>query len=188
MLREQSQRGPARRSGLSKVIAMTKIVRLPLPRHAAFGIHSAETMKALVACASAGLLALGAQAVSAHHSYSSFDMAKSMKVSGVVKEFHWTNPHSFIVLAVTDSAGNTIEEVLEANGPGYLARQGWKRESVQPGDKITATVHPMRDGTPGGDLMDVTLPSGKVLSTEITGPRPIQVQPDPAADEGKNAK
>jgi hypothetical protein len=92
------------------------------------------------------------------------------------------------VLAVTDPAGNTIEEVLEANGPGYLARQGWKRESVVPGDKITATVHPMRDGTPGGDLVDVTLPSGKVLSTEITGPRPIQVQPDPPADGNKNAK
>jgi Family of unknown function (DUF6152) len=145
-------------------------------------------MKALVACASGGLLILGAQVASAHHSYSSFDMGKSVKVSGVVKEFHWTNPHSFIVLASTDAAGNVIEEVLEANGPGYLARQGWKRESVVPGDKITATIHPMRDGTPGGDIMDVTLPSGKVLSAEIVGPRPVQVQPDPATDESKNAK
>jgi hypothetical protein len=151
-------------------------------------INMAETMKALVACAIGGLMALGAQGASAHHSYASFDMNKTMKVSGVVKEFHWTNPHSFIVLVVTDSAGRTNEEILEANGPGYLARQGWKRESIKPGDKITATVHPLRDGSPGGDLMDVTLPSGKVLSAEVVGPRPIQVQPDPTADENKNAK
>jgi hypothetical protein len=145
-------------------------------------------MKSLVACATSSLLALGAQVASAHHSYSSFDMTKSIKVTGVVKEFHWTNPHTFIVLEVTDSTGHVIEETLEANGPGYLVRQGWKRESIQPGDKITATVHPMRDGAPGGDLMNVTLPSGKVLSAEVIGPRPIQALPNPTTDENKNAK
>jgi hypothetical protein len=112
-------------------------------------------------------------------------MAKSIKVNGVVKEFHWTNPHSFIVLEVTDPNGHMVEETLESNGPGYLTRQGWKRESLLPGDKITATIHPLRDGTPGGDLMDVTLPSGKVLSAEVVGPRPIQAQPDPTTEENK---
>jgi Family of unknown function (DUF6152) len=148
----------------------------------------AETMKSLAACATGGLLALGVQVASAHHSYSSFDMTKSIKVTGVVKEFHWTNPHSFIVLEVTDSAGHPVDAILEANGPGYLVRQGWKRESVRPGDKITATVHPMRDGSAGGDLMDVTLPSGQVLSAEVTGPRPIQGVPNPTAGENKNEK
>ncbi len=142
-------------------------------------------MKSLVACAAGSLLALGAQAVGAHHSYASFDMTKSIKINGVVKEFHWTNPHSFIVLEVTDSAGHLIEETLESNGPGYLTRQGWKRESLLPGDKIIATVHPMRDGSPGGDLMDVTLPSGKVLSAAVVGPRPIRAQQDQAADGKK---
>jgi Family of unknown function (DUF6152) len=138
----------------------------------------AETMKSVVACATGSLLALSAQIASAHHSYASFDMAKSITIVGVVKEFHWTNPHSFIVLAVTDSAGHVIEETFEANGPGYLVRQGWKRESLQPGDKITATIHPLRNGTPGGDLVDVTLPNGKVLSAAVVGPRPVQAQPD----------
>jgi hypothetical protein len=148
----------------------------------------AETMKSLAACATGSLLMLSAQLVSAHHSYSSFDMTKSIKITGVVKEFHWTNPHSFIVLEVTDSAGHSVDAILEANGPGYLVRQGWKRESVRPGDKVTATVHPMRDGSAGGDLMDVTLPSGQVLSAEVTGPRPIQAAPNPTAGENKNAK
>jgi Family of unknown function (DUF6152) len=147
-------------------------------------------MKAAVVGASLGLVAMVIQVASAHHSYSSFDMGKVVKVSGVVREWHWTNPHSFVVLATKDSAGHSVNAVLEANGPGYLARQGWKRESIHPGDKITATLHPMRSGTPGGTLIAVTLPNGQELSAEIVGPRPVQAQTQDkaAAEENKNAK
>jgi hypothetical protein len=145
-------------------------------------------MKAIAHYASLGLLAVGAGAASAHHSYAAFDMSKSVQVTGVVKEWHWTNPHSFIVLSVTDSAGHHVDAILEANGPGYLARQGWKRDSLQKGDKITATIHPMLAGTLGGDLMAVKLPSGQVLSAELAGPRPVQAQPEAAAEEKKNEK
>jgi len=141
-------------------------------------------MKAIVCYTSLGLLALSADAALAHHSYAAFDMTKSQTISGVVKEWHWTNPHSFIVLSVTDAPGHTVDAILESNGPGYLARQGWKRDSLQLGDKITATIHPMRGGTPGGDLMSVTLPSGQVLSAEVVGPRPVAAE---AAADGKAA-
>jgi len=143
-------------------------------------------MKAVIVFTSLGLAAICPQVASAHHSYASFDMSKSVKLTGVVKEFHWTNPHSFIVLSTTNAAGQLIEVTLETNGPGYLVRQGWKRDSVQSGDKISATVHPMHDGTPGGSLMSVTLPNGKELSAEVTGPRPVEAASP--AGENKNDK
>jgi hypothetical protein len=120
---------------------------------------------------------LAAGAVYGHHSFVSFDMTKTVQMAGTVKEFQWTNPHTYIVLEMTDSNGRTSDATLETNGPGYLVRQGWKRETLRQGDKITVTVHPMRDGSPGGQLVGVTLPSGQQLSAELKGPRPIQAQP-----------
>jgi hypothetical protein len=104
----------------------------------------------------------------AHHSFSAFDMAKEVDVQGVVKEFRWTNPHSFLVLNGKDAAGKPAEVRVEMNGPGYLVRNGWKRESLKPGDAVTVTVHPLRDGTLGGDLVKVVFADGRTLSAAIT--------------------
>ena len=111
-------------------------------------------------------LTVGASAW-AHHSFSAFDMTKDVEVQGTVKEFRWTNPHSFLVLAGKDSAGKAADVRIEMNGPGYLVRNGWKRESLKSGDQIKATVHPLRDGTLGGDLVKVVFPDGRELSAAI---------------------
>jgi hypothetical protein len=115
----------------------------------------------------AASIALGAPAL-AHHSYAMFDMTKKVDVHGTVKEFRWTNPHSVLVLVSQDAAGAVIPVFIEMNGPGYLVRNGWKRESLKPGDAVTATIHPMLDGSAGGDLIKVLLPDGRELSAEIT--------------------
>lgn len=117
-----------------------------------------------------GLLASVAVSASAlaHHSFSAFDMAKEVDVQGVVKEFRWTNPHSFLVLNGKDAAGKPAEVRVEMNGPGYLVRNGWKRESLKPGDAVTVTVHPLRDGSLGGDLVKVVFADGRTLSAAIT--------------------
>jgi hypothetical protein len=104
----------------------------------------------------------------AHHSYAMFDMKKKVDVRGTVKEFHWTNPHSVLVLVSQDAAGAAVPVFIEMNGPGYLVRNGWKRESLKPGDAVTATIHPMLDGSPGGDLVKIVLPDGHELSADIT--------------------
>jgi hypothetical protein len=95
-------------------------------------------------------------------------MKKEIEVRGTVKEFHWTNPHSLLVLVSKDDAGGATSVFIEMNGPGYLVRNGWKRESLKPGDAVTATIHPMLDGSPGGDLIKVVLPDGHELSAAIT--------------------
>jgi hypothetical protein len=130
-----------------------------------------------------GLLAANVDFAVAHHSYAAFDLNKTVKVAGVVKEWRWTNPHSFVVLITEGADGKPVEAVLEANGPGYLARRGWKRDSLKVGDKITATIHPLRAGSPGGDLVSATLPNGQVLSAEITGPQSVQAGAAPATEQ-----
>jgi len=93
-------------------------------------------------------------------------------VEGTVKEFRYTNPHSWIVLEVKDASGNPSEFRIEANGPGYLARFGWKRSSLNPGDSVVATVNPLRDGTPGGNLSKVTFKDGHELNAKLGPPSP----------------
>ena len=74
-----------------------------------------------------GAATLLATAAWAHHSFAAFDLTKTVEVSGEVKEWRWTNPHSWLVVATRDASGAAQEINLEANGPGYLVRQGWKQ-------------------------------------------------------------
>ncbi len=101
---------------------------------------------------------------SAHHSAAAFDATKTVVYSGVVKQFLWTNPHTLLVLSVRNSDGVVEDYSFEANGPGYLVRNGWVRESLKPGDKITVVSNPLFDGRPGGNLVEVTLADGRKLS------------------------
>src|SRR2546423_15706423 len=91
-----------------------------------------------------------------HHSFAAFDMEKASTVSGVVKEFQWRNPHSWIQLMVTDASGNEVEWSIETGSPSSLSRLGWKSKALKPGDRIIVSMHPLRDGRPGGSLITVT--------------------------------
>jgi hypothetical protein len=115
-----------------------------------------------------GLAAVSALVVTgsalAHHSNAHFDQAEPLQLQGTVVEYHLVNPHSYIYLDVTEVNGEISEWALETGGGvGRLIRSNWSADSMQPGDIITATVAPLRDGTPGGLLVDVTLPDGTVL-------------------------
>jgi len=103
----------------------------------------------------------------AHHSFAMFDQSKQVTVQGTVRDFEWTNPHAFI--EVEDAQGKTWG--IELNSPNNLVRQGWKRTVLKPGDKISVTLNPLRDGRPGGLFNAVTLPTGQVLGNpKPTGP------------------
>jgi len=94
----------------------------------------------------------------AHHSFAMFDATKSTKLEGTVKEFQWTNPHAWILMTV-----GADQWAIEMGGPGGLARQGWIPKTLTPGMKISAIIHPLKDGTHGGQFMAVTLPDGKLM-------------------------
>jgi translation initiation factor IF-1 len=100
----------------------------------------------------------------AHHSFAMFDESRTSNISGVVEEFQMINPHSWLQLMAMDSQGKQREWSLEASAPGQLMRGGWQQTSLRPGDKVTVSIHPLKDGTNGGELLTVTLPDGHVLS------------------------
>jgi hypothetical protein len=102
----------------------------------------------------------------AHHSFAMFDQKKVMTLSGTVHEFLWTNPHAWIEMDVPQ--GRTTQRwSIELNSPNNLKRQGWKRDSLKPGDKIVLRMAPLRSGEHGGLFLDVKLPNGKVLDSGL---------------------
>ncbi len=116
------------------------------------------------------LCALGISMVYGHHSMAGFDRAKSVTLSGTVKQFKWANPHSWIEMEVPNAKGEPVTWNVEMTAPGILARAGWKSNVLKPGDKVTVVVRPMINGDPGGLFVSVTLPDGRVLTERGTPP------------------
>jgi hypothetical protein len=114
----------------------------------------------------AGAVALFAVPALAHHSHAMFDDTKKVTMEGTVKAFEWTNPHSWLQVNVTDQAGVTKEWSLEMGSPAGLARSGWRPKTLVAGDKVTVIIHPLKDGNPGGSLLSVKLPDGKVMGDQ----------------------
>lgn len=112
-------------------------------------------------------LAIGAAVVAvpsaAHHSFAMFDTRQEVTLSGTVREFQWTNPHSWLQLQVARE-GRTVEYSIELGSPNTMSRKGWRRTTFKPGDRVTVVMNPMRDGSPGGALVSAVDAAGNRLS------------------------
>jgi hypothetical protein len=98
----------------------------------------------------------------AHHSFAMFDHEKKINISGTLKEFEWVNPHCWLHVNVADPAsGKTLQWSFEMGSIGQIAAQGWKIDSVKPGDKITIEGYPMKDGSRGGQYLAAKLEDGR---------------------------
>jgi len=111
----------------------------------------------------AAVLLFAAGPVAAHHSTAMFDFTKTVKVEGTIKDFQWTNPHTWTIVTVGGKAPIAGEYGLEGMSPNYLGRNGWSKRSLKPGDKVTLEVHPLKDGRKGGFMVSAKLPDGTVL-------------------------
>jgi hypothetical protein len=106
----------------------------------------------LAAVASAGSPAV------AHHSFAMYEPTKTLTLKGTVKSFQWTNPHVVVWVLVQPADGGAVQEwSLETTSPGVLTRNGWTRQSLKAGDRVSVTFSPLRDGSRGGGLNSVTL-------------------------------
>jgi hypothetical protein len=117
------------------------------------------------------VLALSAAAIFAvpafaHHSFAAFDQSKQVTLKGVVREFQWTNPHSWLQLEVVNAKGVAEEWSIEMISPSVLGRMGWKRNSLKAGDAVVVVINPVRDGSHGGNMVSVTGADGR----QIGGP------------------
>ncbi len=113
------------------------------------------------ALAGAAALAAAVPAL-AHHSTAMFDMEHEVQIVGTVKDFQWTQPHTWITFLVPSPTG-VIEYGIEGMSPSYLGRNGWSKHTLSPGDKVTLSIHPLRDGRKGGFDSSITWPDGHVL-------------------------
>ena len=110
-----------------------------------------------------GLAASGVTA-RAHHSFAPFDLTMEKTITGTVSRFEWTNPHSWIWVDVPNDKGGVDAWAVEGMSPKYLARRGWSKSTLKPGEKITISVRPLKNGDKGGMFVRATLSDGRVLT------------------------
>jgi hypothetical protein len=104
----------------------------------------------LAAMLVSGAFIVSGGAVIAHHSFAMFDQENPIELEGVVQEFKFTSPHSFIILVVKQQDGTGQAWSLEGGAPSNLVRDGWTSKSIKPGDELKMTIEPLRSGAPGG--------------------------------------
>ena len=94
------------------------------------------------------IVAVVASPVAAHHSSGMFEERKEVTLTGVVKEFQYSNPHSWLVVDVKGPGGKVTTWGFEAEGPSTLTRAGIRLRDFKPGTPVTMTGRPMKDGRP----------------------------------------
>ncbi len=113
---------------------------------------------------SAALVLVAVAPVMAHHSPAAFEPQKTVTLTGVVKEFRWQNPHTWIEVMVPNEKGQDVLWAFELTSPTYLVRAGWKSNTLKPGDKVTIVGRPLRSGEPGSAIFtSVTLADGREM-------------------------
>ena len=100
----------------------------------------------------------------AHHSGEMFDDSETVTLEGVIREFQYTNPHSWLLVDVTEDDGTVTTWGFEAEGPSTLQRAGITKSTLVPGTKITITGRPMKDGRPAAAWIDAVLEDGRRLN------------------------
>ncbi len=122
-------------------------------------------MKRIVLSACLALaLAATAVRIQAHHAFAAeFDAEKKVTLVGTVVVMEWVNPHAWLTIDVPDAAGKADRWQLEFGPPNALFRRGWRKSSLMPGMKVTATAFLAKDGRKVANADKVTLPDGKVF-------------------------
>ena len=107
----------------------------------------------------AALIAVGST-VWGHHSAFMFDFEKEVTLDGVVKEFQYTNPHSWLLVDVANDDGTVTTWGFEAEGPSTLMRAGIRRSDLSPGTRLSIAGNPMKDGRPAAAWINATRADG----------------------------
>jgi hypothetical protein len=117
---------------------------------------------------SAALVTLLFQAAPAlsHHSNAAYEVQKVITITGVVKEFRWSNPHTWLYVIVDEANGERVEWACEGRAPGILLRAGWTRHSLKPGETVTVDMSPAKDGSKTSIIARVTKADGTILGNQ----------------------
>jgi hypothetical protein len=106
--------------------------------------------------------AVSAAPALAHHAFAMFDQTKLVHMSGTVKQFELVNPHGWLHVVIANDKGEASTWSFEGGSVTQLVSLGWK-DGVKPGDKVDVGFYRLKDGSRGGQLMNVKLESGQRL-------------------------
>jgi uncharacterized protein DUF6152 len=120
------------------------------------------TWTGLMAVAILGL----ASPVLAHHSHAMFDHTRETTVTGTVKEFVFRNPHVYLYVEAKNDRGELVTYAVEMSNIPNMIRQGITQSTFKVGEAVTVTVHPLRDGRPGGDYSTLKTADGKTFDRD----------------------
>ena len=134
-------------------------------------------MKRLMAGVLLAVMLSIASSAYAHHAAAGIDRTKTVTVEGVIKQFKWANPHSWMEIEVQNANGRVDLWNLEMTSPAFLVRAGWKSTTLKAGDKVTAVARPFKNGDPGGLFVSITLADGRKLSEQAIPAAPAAPAP-----------
>jgi len=97
----------------------------------------------------------------AHHSHGNYDVREYTEMEGTVARVIWLNPHVWVHLDVDDGNGGTVTWALEGGSIREISKHGWRKDSLQPGDRISVRCHALRDGAEGCLLGYITQEGGE---------------------------
>ena len=106
--------------------------------------------KPTIALVCAFLIAFAAIPAFAHHGTAGYDLEKIVTIKGTVDDFEWTNPHAVVRIMAKNEKGESELWTIELGAPGIMARAGWSKNSLKPGDEVVAETHPAKNGATSG--------------------------------------
>ena len=98
----------------------------------------------------------------AHHSHAMFDYNKDVSVTGVVTQWVLRNPHAYLYIDVKNEKGEVVNYSIEMSNLTQMITRGVGASTFKVGDKVTAKVHPLRDGRSGGNYITILAADGKL--------------------------
>jgi len=105
----------------------------------------------------------------AHHGNAAYDTGKSVTLKGTVTQWVWAFPHCMLQLDVTDDHGQVVQWTTETENPSSMIHFGWTKQSLKPGDQVTVTVVPGKNGKPIGRIVELVFSNGRKLVGRATG-------------------
>ena len=112
--------------------------------------------------------AIGALIVSiplfAHHGNAAYDAKNTVSLKGTVTEWYWANPHCILQFDVKDDKDQVLHWSAETSNPADMVNRGWTKLSLKPGDPVTVTLEPAKNGKLIGRVLEVVLPTGQKIS------------------------
>ena len=110
------------------------------------------------------------QPLLAHHGSAVFDTSRTLTLKGRITEWDWSNPHCLLQFDVKTEGGQVVHWIAETQNPAKMVNAGWRKASFKPGDEVTVTLVPARNGQPFGQINLVVLPNGETLDAKTESP------------------